>query len=171
MTVSNGRDGGLSGPEWLAWRRGLALAERSLSDHGPAYAQVLRAGLRAVVPLLPCATGTRSATARQAFGAVAIALPADPDRIGELIVHEFQHTKLYGLCDLYELFDRAEAQRIRVPWRPDPRPVEGVLHGTYAHLGLAQLAGRKEQPGIPTGCVTGLGFAGRAKHYYRKLMR
>jgi uncharacterized protein len=132
--------GRLSSEEWLTWRHKLTMAERSLADHVPAYAQVLRAGLRAVVPLLPCDTGTRSATARQAFGAVAIALPSDIDRICELLVHEFQHTKLYGLCDLYDLFDNAGAQRIRVPWRADLRPVEGVLHGTYAHLALAQLS-------------------------------
>jgi uncharacterized protein len=33
----------------------------------------------------------------------------------------------------------AYTRRLRVPWRRDPRPVEGVLHGTYAHLALAHL--------------------------------
>jgi len=135
--------GRLSGPEWLAWTQGMAAADRRLTKLAPEYAQVLTAGLRCVVPLRPAAVGTRSATTRQAFGAVAIALPAHPGELDELLLHEFQHTKLYGLCEFYELFDRADARRIRVPWRADPRPVEGVLHGTYAHLALAQLSQRR----------------------------
>jgi uncharacterized protein len=137
--------GRLSESEWLAWQRGLTAASRRLADRAPAYAQVLATGLRAVIPLYPTAEGTRSATARQAFGAVGVAFPADPREIDDLLVHEFQHTKLYGLCDLRELFDRADTQRLRIPWRPDPRPVEGVLHGAYAHLALAHLSrGRGE---------------------------
>jgi uncharacterized protein len=57
-----------------------------------------------------------------------------------MLVHEFQHTKLFGLSDLIELIDKSDTQRLMVPWRQDPRPVEGVLHGTYAHLALAQLS-------------------------------
>ena len=26
-----------------------------------------------------------------------------------------------------------------MPWRPDARPFEGMLHGAYAHLGVAHL--------------------------------
>jgi uncharacterized protein len=126
--------------EWQNWRRALAGAGLRLARLAPGYAQALHAGLRAVVPLCPPASGTRSATARQAFGAVAVALPADRCRIDELLVHEFQHSKLFALCDLYELYDGADTRRLRVPWRPDPRPVEGVLHGSYAHLALAQLS-------------------------------
>ncbi len=40
---------------------------------------------------------------------------------------------------MYELFDPSYTQRLRVPWREDPRPVEGALHGTYAFLALTHL--------------------------------
>jgi uncharacterized protein len=132
--------GRMGTPEWLIWRRALAGAGLRLGRLAPGYARALYAGLRAVVPLRPAASGMRSATARQAFGAVAVALPADRHRIDELLVHEFQHTKLFALSDLYELYDSADTRRLSVPWRPDPRPVEGVLHGAYAHLALAQLS-------------------------------
>jgi uncharacterized protein len=124
---------------WLAWRRGLAAAWGRLVSGLPAYAPAMVAGLRAIVPLRPIRVGMRSATSRHAFGAVALTFPADPAGFEEMLVHEFQHAKLFGLCDLYELVDKADTQRLRVPWRQDPRPVEGVLHGTYAHLALAQL--------------------------------
>ena len=47
--------------------------------------------------------------------------------------------RAFALTDFYELADSADTHRLRVPWREDPRPVEGVLHGTYAHLALVQL--------------------------------
>ncbi len=134
--------GRLPAAEWLAWRRGLAAAGKHLAKTLPAYAEVLTAGLRAVVPVRPAATHGRSATARQAFGAVAVALPGESSGAGELgslLLHEFQHVKLNALLDMYELFDPWYKKRLRVPWREDLRPVEGALHGTYAFLALTHL--------------------------------
>jgi uncharacterized protein len=67
--------------------------------------------------------------------------PPCPDtrHLDALLLHEFQHVKLHGLIDMYDLFDPSDVRRMPVPWRPDPRPVEGVLHGAYAHLALAHL--------------------------------
>jgi uncharacterized protein len=132
--------GRLGEQDWQAWRRCLAAAARRLARDVPAYAQAMGAGLRTVVPLLLGDTGTHSATARHAFGAIAVTLAAAGGRLDEPLVHEFQHVKLYALCDLFELFDATDTHRLPVPWRHDSRPVEGVLHGTYAHLGLAQLS-------------------------------
>jgi uncharacterized protein len=56
-----------------------------------------------------------------------------------LLLHEFQHVKLHALTNLHDLFDRSDQRRIKVPWRPDPRPIEGALHGTYAYLALTHL--------------------------------
>lgn len=130
----------LSPASWSAWRRGLAAAARQLAAEVPAYASAIRAGLRCVVPMRSGATGHhRSGTAQDAFGAVALALPEDADMLGELLVHEMQHVKLSALRDLFDLFDPSDATVFGVPWRPDPRPVEGLLHGTYAHLAVAGL--------------------------------
>ena len=131
--------GRLSGPEWRVWQTALDASSRRLDGLLPSYARVLAAGLRAVVPLRPSTVGLRSSTARQAYGAVALALPADRNGVEELLVHEFQHVKLNVLLDMYELFDTRDTRRLRVPWREDPRPVEGVLHGIYAHLALCHL--------------------------------
>ena len=70
---------------------------------------------------------------------MALTLTDDADMLGELLVHEMQHVKLTALSDLFDLFDRADGTTFRVCWRPDPRPVEGVLHGAYAHLAVAEL--------------------------------
>ena len=101
---------------------------------------MLRAGLRSIVPIHPEAAGLRlCGSTGTAFGAVAVALPDAPGALGELLLHEMQHLKLAVLADQFDLFDRADGRRFSVPWRRDPRPVYGLLHGTYAHLAVAEL--------------------------------
>lgn len=138
--------------EGQAWQRDLAAAGRHLVAAVPSYARVLGQGLRAVVPLRPGATGSRSATAAHAFGAVAIALPgprASRGELSELLLHEFQHVKLYALLDLYRLHNPGYRGLLRVPWRNDPRPVDGVLQGTYAYLALIHLRQAEGRAGRP----------------------
>jgi uncharacterized protein len=140
--------GRLSSPEWRRWRRDLTAAEQRLVDKVPGYARALAAGLRAVVPLRSVTDTRRSATARQAFGAVAIARldgRAQDSELSELLLHEFQHVKLNVLLDMHVLFHPECGIRFHVPWRADPRPVEGVLHGIYAFLALTHLR-RAEGP-------------------------
>jgi uncharacterized protein len=44
---------------------------------------------------------------------------------------------LGAMLDIFELCDPAAAGRLfYAPWRDDPRPVEALLQGTYAHLGV-----------------------------------
>ncbi|MEU8283556.1 FxsB family cyclophane-forming radical SAM/SPASM peptide maturase [Micromonospora sp. NPDC048905] len=115
-----------------AWR----LAERDV----PRHATAMRVGMRAVVPLDTSPTGAlRSATARAAFGAVAVGPVADPETLAVLLVHEWQHSKLGAVLDLYDLVEPGSPVRLSVPWRPDPRPAEGVLQGAYAHLAIAEV--------------------------------
>jgi uncharacterized protein len=140
--------GRLTRPQWLEWQRALTAAGRRMAHKIPLYARVLAAGLRTVVPLRAGPAEMRSATSRHAFGAVALSLPTGPDalnRVEDMLVHEFQHAKLFVLSDLYNLVDAASPYRLRVPWRDDPRPPEGVLHGIYAHLALAHLSRSRGQ--------------------------
>jgi uncharacterized protein len=132
--------GRLSARDWQAWQQALTVASRQLAAELPAYASVIAAGLRSVVPLrLTTAGRSQSGTAKHAFGAVAVALPGGTDVLSELLVHEMQHVKLTALCDLMDLFDPADSTKYQVPWRPDPRPVDGVLNGTYAYLAVGEL--------------------------------
>jgi uncharacterized protein len=125
--------GRLSARDWQAWQEALTAASRQLAAELPAYASVIAAGLRSVVPMRSAEAGcSQSGTAKHAFGAVALALLDSTDMLGELLVHEMQHVKLTALCDLMDLFD----PKYQVPWRPDPRPVGGVLNGTYAYLAV-----------------------------------
>jgi uncharacterized protein len=142
--------GRLSARDWQAWQQALTAASRQLTAELPAYARVIAAGLRSVVPVDPAAAGqSRSGTPKHGFGAVALALPESADMLGELLVHEVQHVKLTALCEMMDLFDPADSTRYQVPWRDDPRPVEGVLNGTYAFLAVGELwrSRAREGPG------------------------
>ncbi|MEV0152337.1 FxsB family cyclophane-forming radical SAM/SPASM peptide maturase [Micromonospora sp. NPDC050686] len=140
----------LAGDAADALGRTLAGAWRSVHRDVPAHGAALDAGLRCVVPLAADpAAPLRSATARQAYGAVAVAPGPKPETMAVLLVHEWQHAKLGALLDLYDLVDPEPAHRIRVAWRPDPRPVEGVLQGTYAHLAVTEVWRARAAAGGP----------------------
>jgi uncharacterized protein len=140
--------GRLTEQEADAWRQALPAAFLYVDEHLPPYAPALRSGLRTIMPMQRPTDGThRSAAARQAFGTVGVALPEDPALLALLLVHEFQHVKLGALLDIAELFDPADTQpRHYAPWRPDPRPLEGLLQGTYAHIAVVEFwRGRRLQ--------------------------
>ncbi|KAB8196562.1 FxsB family radical SAM/SPASM domain protein [Nonomuraea phyllanthi] len=129
--------GRLAQHEAAAWQEAFEPAWRLIEKEYPQYAQGLRAGLTTLTPLAPASGGRDvSSTARQAFGAVAAALPADPATLALLLIHEFQHVKLGAVIDLLDLFDRSHTGLYHAPWREDLRPLEGLLQGTYAHIGV-----------------------------------
>lgn len=137
------------------WHDRLREAWSGIGRQVPEQAGSLRAVLRTVVPLAAEPAGReRSSAARRAFGAVAVAAPASADALAVLLVHEAQHNKLGALLDLCDLADPGRRERLEVSWRADPRPVEGVLQGTYAHLGMADLwRARCAEPGAADAAV------------------
>lgn len=120
-------------------RHTCRVAWRLLVRHHPGQARAMRVALRSLVPLDAMVAGARvSATSRDAVGAIAVSLPTDPESLAELLLHEFQHTKLGALSDLVDLHRPDARVRYYAPWRSDPRPVNALLHGAYAHLGVAE---------------------------------
>jgi uncharacterized protein len=118
------------------------LIERDYADYAPGLA----AGLSTIIPLADTGPGRNvSSTARNAFGSVAIALPDDPATLCLLLLHEFQHVKLGAVLDLFDLYDASDDRRYDAPWRDDPRPLEGLLQGTYAHIAVADFWRKRRQ--------------------------
>ena len=129
--------GRLARSEVEGWQRTLDGAWRILAQHHPDRAAAIAAGLTAVVPLAHQGGNHGvSATATDAFGAVAMSPPGDPLLFAETLVHEFQHAKLGALLDLVPLYDTGGDERYYAPWRDDPRPLGGLLQGVYAYLGV-----------------------------------
>lgn len=128
----------LTASDFARWQHQFSQAWHEIEREHGAYAAALAEGLTTVMPLAPAQAGREvSATARHAFGAVAAALPASPVTLALLLIHEFQHVKMGALLDLYDLYDPADSRLFHAPWRDDPRPLEGLLQGTYAHLAVA----------------------------------
>jgi uncharacterized protein len=127
----------LSDEEFGQWRAAYSAAWRLIkSDHGE-YVGGLEAGLRVIVPLMQSPDGNAaSGTARHAFGALGLALPPRADDLALLLIHEFQHVKLGAVLDLFDLYDTSDTRLYYAPWREDPRPLEGLLQGVYAHVAV-----------------------------------
>ncbi|MEY9905593.1 uncharacterized protein ABIA35_001809 [Catenulispora sp. MAP12-49] len=128
-----------------AWTRTIPAAWDLLARDHHSYAPGIAAGLSTIVPLAPSLSGRAvSSTARRAYGAIGAALPvlgpATPDRsasaLALLMIHEFQHVKLGAVLDMTDLHDPHDTRLFEAPWREDPRPLEGLLQGTYAHVGV-----------------------------------
>jgi uncharacterized protein len=136
----------LTDSEFAQWQRCFQDAWQEIESSHPAYAPAIAIGLGVLMPLSPGPQGRDvSAAARHAFGAVGAALPADPVTLALLLIHEFQHVKLGAVLDLYDLYDPADSRLFHAPWREDPRPLEGLLQGTYAHLAVTDFwRGRQE---------------------------
>ncbi|MER7462121.1 HEXXH motif domain-containing protein [Streptomyces sp. NPDC097981] len=113
------------------WSGALTLLDR----YDSARAEEIGLLLRSVVPL---GGGSRSsgATLPAAAGSV-LARTQAPPALAATLVHEVQHGKLAALADVLTLHTADRTPRHWAPWRSDPRPLEGLLHGAYAHLALA----------------------------------
>ena len=125
--------------EHRRWCNTFAEAWKLLSAYHPAQAAAVSVGLSCVVPLrAEPGTPPQSATAEATFGATSLVLPDDATALAALLVHEFQHTKLFALHHVIPLTTSARGELIQVAWRPDPRPVDAALQGAYAHLALIE---------------------------------
>ena len=136
--------GRLAAAELDAWQQTLDGAAKVLEARHPQALGELAALLTVLVPLRPEPGQWRSATARNAFGAVAVALPdhGDGDDPGEvlasLLLHEIQHAKLGAVLDMFTLYNGSENADYAVGWRKDLRSLEAAMQGIYAHMAVVE---------------------------------
>ncbi|MFE9748857.1 HEXXH motif domain-containing protein [Saccharothrix saharensis] len=127
----------LGDAEWDEWLKYLDEAWELLTAWHPGAAEELSAGLSTVVPL-DARRAVFAASSSAAFGAIALSPKRSATEFGEALVHELQHSKVNALLDLVELHTSDGAPRHYAPWRDDPRPVEGLLHGVYAFVSVVE---------------------------------
>jgi HEXXH motif-containing protein len=135
------------GPEAVGrWWSMLDRAWTSLTRDHPQQADELASGLLSLVPS-PAAGRFRphSASAGDSFGSAVVSAPDDATQLAVTLVHEFQHTKLNGLLHLVTLHEDTGRAQLYAPWRDDPRPLGGLLHGVYAFFGVAEFWRRRRQ--------------------------
>ena len=143
------------------WARHFADAWELIVRLARPDAELMASGLlTSVVPLRPAAD-TRSTTVRDVVGGLSSTPPASGEELALNVVHEFQHSKLWALMRLLDLSEpEADRLRIRVPWRKDARPPQGVLQGAFAFLGVAEFqirlaAIRRDRPAMHQAAALG----------------
>ncbi|MFT7834977.1 HEXXH motif-containing putative peptide modification protein [Saccharothrix sp. BKS2] len=136
--------------EWDEWRKLLGEAWDLLTERHPGPAEELSAGLAALVPL-DARRDVFAASSAAAFGAIALSPKRSAVEFGEALVHELQHSKVNALLELVELHTGDDAPVHYAPWRDDPRPLEGLLHGVYAFVSVVEFwhAHRGAPPVVP----------------------
>ncbi|MFI6294803.1 HEXXH motif domain-containing protein [Nonomuraea sp. NPDC050790] len=132
-TVIEGR---LSVTELGQWRSCLDAAWRMLREHHWSIADEILAIVPVLTPIQRPRQGMNSASAADRFGAIALSTPLDGRWLASTFAHEIQHVKLGATMDVVRLVEPDDS-RYYAPWRPDPRPLSGLLQGAYAYLGVA----------------------------------
>jgi HEXXH motif-containing protein len=119
------------------WTAGLAEAWSLLETKHATVAAEIAEAITVIVPHLRPPQGHSSSSSSETFGAVAMSQPIDLVSSAVTLAHELQHLKLFALIDLVPLTLPDDGQRYYAPWRNDPRPLDGLLQGTYAFLGVS----------------------------------
>jgi HEXXH motif-containing protein len=118
-----------------------------LARADPQGGQDVAACIRSLEPLPPAQPFRwRSATMADSMGGLAASLPpqapgaepAEAAQFAAVLTHEVQHSKLSALLHMYTLHQPDAERRFYAPWRDDPRPLRGMLHGVYAFTAVAR---------------------------------
>jgi uncharacterized protein len=128
----------LTAAEARNWVRTFRQGWHLLAAGHPAIAEEVAAAISVIVPLSRSSHGQLSSSSAEAFGAVAMSEPPDPDTCASTFTHEVQHLKLCAVLDIVRLTLPDDGRRYYAPWRTDPRPVAGLLQGAYAYLGVTE---------------------------------
>jgi hypothetical protein len=80
-----------------------------------------------------------SGTSSAIFGACFLSATDQPLFAAEMLVHEFCHNKLRLLQEVMPLISDKYLNRsiFYSPWRDDPRPIDGLMHGLYVFSSIA----------------------------------
>ncbi|SHK77332.1 aKG-HExxH-type peptide beta-hydroxylase [Actinacidiphila paucisporea] len=129
--------GALDPSQHARWRTAWQDAQPWTRLGGAGRTRETGALLGCFVPLADSATAQYSATRGDAFGALLSSTPRSGLELAATLVHELQHAKLFALSAVTVLHTADGSPRYWAPWRPDPRPFDGLFQGAYAHVALA----------------------------------
>lgn len=122
-------------PNWLGEMNG-ALELVAALDAGAA--NELACSLRVIVPLEARDPSVHESSSRpDAFGAVYLSRADNRYTLAEAFVHEYLHNRLNALLRVDPLVTGPTHEPVYYsPWKAQPRPLRGVLHGVVAFLGV-----------------------------------
>lgn len=82
--------------------------------------------------------GHRSHSSRDHKGVIFSSAITDATTLAIGIIHEYQHNQLDLVAAIEPFVHRADQDLFYSPWRDDPRPLMGLIHGIHAFLGVAE---------------------------------
>ncbi len=132
----------LKEPGVEAWRRVLGGAWELLAIHHPTEAGQITGigGLRTIVPELPRPRfQPYSSSSGYSTGSATMSRPYEAVEAAVTLVHEYcGHTVLNLALHLLQLVEQQQdgLNQNYAPWRDDPRPTVGLLHGVTAFLAV-----------------------------------
>ncbi len=113
--------------------RGLSF----LQEVWPAAYLALVRQIKGIVLLQP-RDHTRSHSPREFLGVIALTA-GDDVSVGDLLVHEASHVRLELMRQFDPLWEDREPEKLHdSPWRPDARPLWGLILGVHAFLNVAR---------------------------------
>jgi HEXXH motif-containing protein len=123
-----------SDAEIPAWQARLGQAMATLRECCAPLQDELVSLLRCVVPVTSHTPELSiSCSSRDFWGAVQVS-PHPGVAMAEVLAHEYRHNLLNALLEADPILDEgcSREDRFYSPWRPDPRPLIGLLHGIYS---------------------------------------
>ncbi|MFC9504501.1 aKG-HExxH-type peptide beta-hydroxylase [Streptomyces sp. NPDC057002] len=125
------------------WRRTIRDAGELLADLRPGQADAVAVALTALTPrpeAEPTAGMMTSVSSSEAFGGAVLSTPPDAVELAATLLHEFRHMELNAVLDSLDLYDTEsdgpDEEFYYAPWRDDPRPLPGLLHGVFAFFAV-----------------------------------
>ena len=121
----------------------LQQAAKCLARACPGFEGAICRHLRSIVPMQRVERGVPSASTNAVVGAICITDHDDPAVLAEQFVHESSHGLLFLLQEHDPLLDPAihgdgwSGRGLYSPWRDDPRPIAGLLHGALVFSRVA----------------------------------
>ncbi len=125
----------LTAVEFDRWQRVFQEAWQEIGREYETSAAALSAGLSTLMPLVAEDGRHQGASSRNAFGAIAAALPGEASDLARLLLSEFQSMKLGALLDLCDLYDPGDNRLFPVQGGESKQQLREVFRGAY--MGLA----------------------------------
>jgi len=114
------------------WLTGLLEAVNLVRSYAPGiYAELLLAK-QCLVPLGTNAESHESASYLEFLGLIYLTLHPNSVTMAEALIHEFSHAKLNLVLRFDSVFTNAFGEYLPSPYRPDPRPLHGLVLGLHA---------------------------------------
>ncbi|MCC3436629.1 MAG: hypothetical protein EAZ39_27435 [Oscillatoriales cyanobacterium] len=135
----------------IKWLSSLEEAWFWIDSCSSLLASEILMGVQSLVPVHSHAIDVHiSQTFREIPGLLILSWMSDTSVIVEALVHEYHHHKLHALLNLDPILVEGSPEEIYYsPWRDDPRPLGGILQGTYVFQAVLEFGNKLLKTDMP----------------------